>query len=232
MWNGAWKKRRNKIHDRYYIYKYILVRRTAAYSIPGSIHIIYQVQVPWCETVPEKKDQIKKRYTKKKGKQSTNRTSYLIFSGSAIYLLTTSGLTWLNVRIICVRTNRQFGYVDQKTKTHPPQADDASTAEAAPGKVGRDVQDEAHRANTTPNGGPHLHRGRLRLKTCSGRNTKIWLVDCWDGSQRWSLINMPKEEENHGNHGKLCASSNSFESTPGMNSIDSICCLWPLLLIA
>ena len=43
--------------------------------------------------------------------------------------------------------------------------DDASTAEAAPGRVGRDEQGEARRANTTPNGGPHLELGRLRLKT-------------------------------------------------------------------
>ena len=44
----------------------------------------------------------------------------------------------------------------KKRKEHPPQGDDASTAEAAPGRVGRDEQCEAHRANTTPNGGPHL----------------------------------------------------------------------------
>ena len=41
------------------------------------------------------------------------------------------------------------------------------TAEAAPGRVGRDEQGEARRANTTPNGGPHLELGRLRLETWS-----------------------------------------------------------------
>ena len=34
-------------------------------------------------------------------------------------------------------------------KEQPPQGNDASTAEAAPGRVGRDEQGEAHRANTT-----------------------------------------------------------------------------------
>ena len=45
--------------------------------------------------------------------------------------------------------------------------DDASTAEVAPGRVERDDQGEERRANTTPNGEPHLEIGRLRLKTCS-----------------------------------------------------------------
>ena len=44
----------------------------------------------------------------------------------------------------------------KKRKEHPPQEDDASTAETDPGIVGRGEQGEAHRANTTPNGGPHL----------------------------------------------------------------------------
>ena len=54
-----------------------------------------------------------------------------------------------------------------KRKQQPSPGDDASTAEAAPGRVGRDGQGEARRANTTPKGGPHLEGGRLRLKTCS-----------------------------------------------------------------
>ena len=33
-----------------------------------------------------------------------------------------------------------MGYFDSKTKKHPPPGDDASTAEAAPGRVGRDEQ--------------------------------------------------------------------------------------------
>ena len=40
-------------------------------------------------------------------------------------------------------------------------------AEAAPGRIGRDDQGEARRENTTPNGGPYLKLGRLRLKTWS-----------------------------------------------------------------
>ena len=36
------------------------------------------------------------------------------------------------------------------------QGDDASTAEVRPGRVRRDEHGEARRANTTPNGGPHL----------------------------------------------------------------------------
>ena len=50
-------------------------------------------------------------------------------------------------------------------KQHPPPGDNASTAEAAPGKVERDEQGEARQANITPNGGPHPQLGRLRLKT-------------------------------------------------------------------
>ena len=36
----------------------------------------------------------------------------------------------------------------QKRKEHPPQGDDANTAEAAPERVGKDEQGEAHRVNT------------------------------------------------------------------------------------
>ena len=36
----------------------------------------------------------------------------------------------------------------KKQKQHPPQGDHASTAEAAPGRVGRDEQSGARRANT------------------------------------------------------------------------------------
>ena len=52
-----------------------------------------------------------------------------------------------------------------KRKQHPTLGDDASTAEAAPGRVRRDEQGEARRAKNTPNGGPHLELVRLRLKT-------------------------------------------------------------------
>ena len=54
----------------------------------------------------------------------------------------------------------------KQRKQHASQGDDAST-EAAPGRVGRGEQGEARQANSTPNGGPHLGLGRLRLKTFS-----------------------------------------------------------------
>ena len=38
-------------------------------------------------------------------------------------------------------------------------------AEVTPGRMGRDEQGEAHRANTRRNGGPHLELGHPRLKT-------------------------------------------------------------------
>ena len=60
-----------------------------------------------------------------------------------------------------------MGYFDKKTKTALP-GDDTRTGEAASGRVGRDEHGEARRANTTPNGGPHLELGRLRLKTYPG----------------------------------------------------------------
>ena len=61
----------------------------------------------------------------------------------------------------------------KKRKQHPPPGDDTSTVEAAPGRVGRDEQGGARRANTTPNGGPHLELGRLRLKTWSNSDFSI-----------------------------------------------------------
>ena len=44
----------------------------------------------------------------------------------------------------------------KKRKQHPTLGDDASTAEAAPGRVRRDEQGETRRENTTLNGGLHL----------------------------------------------------------------------------
>ena len=44
----------------------------------------------------------------------------------------------------------------KEEKEHPSPGDDASTAEAAPGRVRRGEQVEARQANSTPNGGPHL----------------------------------------------------------------------------
>ena len=48
-----------------------------------------------------------------------------------------------------------------------------STAEATPGTIGRGEQGEARRAQSTPNGGPHLELGQLRLKTWSKSDFSI-----------------------------------------------------------
>ena len=108
---------------------------------------------------------------KKGGKHSGNRTSYLILSRSTSYLLTTRCLKRLHaIMIFILYIYVRIDNLDNSTKKrkeYPPQADDASTAEAAPGRFGRDEQGEAHRANTTPNGEPHLELGRLRFKTWS-----------------------------------------------------------------
>ena len=61
----------------------------------------------------------------------------------------------------------------KKREQQPLQGDDASAAEVAPGRVGRDEHGEARRANTTPNGGPHLELERLRLKTWSKSDFSI-----------------------------------------------------------
>ena len=61
----------------------------------------------------------------------------------------------------------------KKRKQHPSTGDDASMAEDASGRVGRDEQGEARRANTTPNGGPHLELRRLRLKNWSKSDFSI-----------------------------------------------------------
>ena len=56
-----------------------------------------------------------------------------------------------------------MGYLTEKRKQHPSPRDDACTAEAAPGRVGRDGQGEARRANTTIKGGPHLELRVVRF---------------------------------------------------------------------
>ena len=61
----------------------------------------------------------------------------------------------------------------KKTKQHPSEGDDESMSEVARGRVDRDEHGEARRANTTPNGGPHLELGHLRLKTCSKSDFSI-----------------------------------------------------------
>ena len=70
---------------------------------------------------------------------------------------------YLYVRILEIGTV----VLTKKQKQHASQGDDASAAEAAPGRVGRGGQGEVRRAYSTPNGGFHLALliGRLRLKT-------------------------------------------------------------------
>ena len=58
-----------------------------------------------------------------------------------------------------------FDILKINQKQYSSQRDHASTVEAAPGRVGRDKQGEARRANTTPNGGPLLELGYLRFIT-------------------------------------------------------------------
>ena len=63
----------------------------------------------------------------------------------------------------------------KKRKQHSSQGDNASTAGVAPGRVGRDEHGEARRANTTPNGGPHLELERVRLTTLSKSDS--WIAE-------------------------------------------------------
>ena len=77
-----------------------------------------------------------------------------------LYALTDIGM-YLHVLIDA------WDILTKKRKQHPSAGDNVSTAEAAPGRVGKDEQGEARRANSTPNGGLHLELIRLRLKTWS-----------------------------------------------------------------
>ena len=61
----------------------------------------------------------------------------------------------------------------QKRGEHPPQEDAVRTAEGAPGRVGREEQGGAHRANTTWSGGLDFGLGRLRLKSWSKSDFSI-----------------------------------------------------------
>ena len=60
-----------------------------------------------------------------------------------------------------LRSEQLFPKTKLKQRASP--GDGASTAEAAPGRVGRGEQGEARRANRTSNGGPRLELARLRL---------------------------------------------------------------------
>ena len=55
----------------------------------------------------------------------------------------------------------------KKREQHPAPGDDASAAEAASGRFGRDDQGEGHLANTTACHERRLDLGRLRLKIWS-----------------------------------------------------------------
>ena len=61
----------------------------------------------------------------------------------------------------------------QNREERPPQKDAASTAQAAPGRVGRDEQGREHRANTTWKGGAYFELGRLRVKSWSKSDFSI-----------------------------------------------------------
>ena len=54
--------------------------------------------------------------------------------------------------------------MEKNPKQNPLPGDGTSTAEAVAGRVGRDKQSEARRANTTPDGGPRLELEGLWLK--------------------------------------------------------------------
>ena len=55
----------------------------------------------------------------------------------------------------------------KKQQEHPQQRDDASTADADPGRVGRDEQVETRPGNSAPKGGPQLELSREQLKIWS-----------------------------------------------------------------
>ena len=67
----------------------------------------------------------------------------------------------------------RLGNIYQKTKTAPAARRLREHSRGRPGRVGRDEQGEARRANTTRNGGPHFELGRLRLKSWSESDLPI-----------------------------------------------------------
>ena len=76
-----------------------------------------------------------------------------------------------------------LGHFDEKRKQNPLPRDGASTAEAAPAQVERCGQGEIRRANSTPNGGPHLELGRLLLIT--------WCVFDFSNAETTRPTNLP-----------------------------------------
>ena len=161
----------------------IQIHTRTSYSIVqlSSIVTIYQVQVllVWnTHTVPNKSVWKKKRtYVQRKRRKGRRDFAprLSVFWGCAFYFWITRSLTRnISDWYLPIRTNRHVGNFDEKTRTqHPSQGDDASTGGVAPGRFGRDEHGKARRANTTPNGGPHLELERLRLKTWSKSDFSI-----------------------------------------------------------
>ena len=72
-----------------------------------------------------------------------------------------------------IRRSRRLAYLDQETKTVPLPGRRREHGRDYPGRVGRDEQGEARRANTTPNEGPHLELERLSFITGSKSDYSI-----------------------------------------------------------
>ena len=135
--------------------------RTSYSSIQYHYNIIgpgtqYSVAKPHTVSIITERDEIK-RYTKKKKKKEHTpgiepSTSYSHgVQGTPVLFHDTCQI---DMHLCVLKTSRDI--LMKKRKQHPSQGDDASTAEAAPGRVGRDEQGYLRRANTTPNGGLHL----------------------------------------------------------------------------
>ena len=129
----------------------------------------YKTDFSVAQTTPQSSLYIFLHWNTKKGtftqKERTSgiRTTDPEARGTATYVLPHSTCVH-TPRLVCIYTYIEIDVwekLTKKRKQHLPLRDDASTAEAAPGRVGRDDQGEAHRANTTPNGGPHLELGLL-----------------------------------------------------------------------
>ena len=86
---------------------------------------------------------------------------------------------------------------DKKRKQHPPQRDDAGTAEGATCRVGRGEQGEARPAISAPRDGPHLDLGRLRLKPLSRSDFSI-AGTTWRTSSSMCFIMKPTNSPTQG----------------------------------
>ena len=113
---------------------------------------------------------------KKKTPSGGIRATYPEVRGTASYLLPIFISCVPRPKLGCIYTyeyTRGKLILTKKRKQHPSQGGHASTAGVAPGRFGRDEHGEARPANTTPNGGPHLELGYLRLKTWSKSHFSI-----------------------------------------------------------